>query len=122
MFNYYISEDVERWLVEYECNNNKYKPIIIYIDILKKNKLGNCKYYNESDITPIRHCVITISQKFAKYPFLFKSILWHEFCHAEYFLLTGDSDHHEKGFHKRQWRKPILAIGDYIAKIVNGFI
>ncbi len=122
MFNYYSSEDVENWLVEYGCNNDNFKPIHIYIDILEKNKLGNCKYYDGGIMTPVPHCIITISNKFTKYPFLFKSILWHEFCHAEHYLKTGDSDHHSEGFHKRQWRKPVYAIGDYIAKFINVFL
>lgn len=113
--------DAEDWVIEYNCMTNCVHPIIVYTDELPKGKLGNCRYMT-TQCTEDRYCAITISKKFRNCPYLFNSILWHEFCHAEYYLKTGDSDHHSEGFHKRQWRKPILAIGDYIAKFVNPFL
>lgn len=114
-------KSIQKWCMEYNVPFKVDNEFLIKVQIveLEKNKLGNCKYYEG-----LVHnaCIISISDKFRDYSFLFDCILWHEFCHAEYYLLNGVSDHHSEKFHRRQWRKPILAIGDYIAKIVNGFI
>ncbi len=114
-------KSIQKWCKEYNVPFKFDDGFLIKVQIIEldKHKLGNCKYYKER----VRNaCVISISDKFREHYFLFDCILWHEFCHAEYYLKTGDSDHHSEGFHRRQWRKPILAIGDYIAKFINPFL
>ena len=54
--------------------------------------------------------------------FLATSVFWHEFCHCEPWIKDGISDGHSGTWSKRLWRKPIYAIGQWIAKLAYGGI
>ena len=64
--------------------------------------------YHEDTQTWDRFCVIQVSEKLKKSNLASKAVSWHEFCHAEPWILYGKDDDHRIPWIKRVLRKPIL--------------
>lgn len=102
------------WCREYEID---YEDIqLVYTNRLKpKNMLGLTTF--KYDTFGNRYCIVEIDDVL-KNDFLRVSVMWHEFCHTEPWIKDGISDGHGDNWLRRLWRKPIYAIGQWLAKVV----
>lgn len=116
MTDYYdlIHHHLNKWCVEYGIDNIDIEPQIT--DRLRElHYLGLTTF--KYDAFNIRYCIVELSDKLDN-DFLLTSVFWHEFCHCEPWIKDGISDGHSGTWPKRLWRKPIYAIGQFLAKIV----
>ena len=118
-----INNKLMDWCVEYfiDVSNISYNlsddEYIIYVFNGKPTKCLALTYFDRVD--NIRCCRIDIIDRMTN-EFLFTSVLWHEFCHCEPWIKDGISDGHGKHWQTRLWRKPLYAIGQWVAKLVYG--
>ena len=87
--------------------------IALSYEDLGPHTLGTTKYLDDGSADVIIH------ERLRDFPLTRESVAWHEFCHAEHYIRTGTSDHHEYTFYLRLLRKPLLAAWDLIgAKLI----
>lgn len=104
-----LNEQIREWRREYCITEDVIYPTYRWID---EHTLGVT--YFKSDIIQCRICDIIITDVFKDYELASKAVLWHEFCHAEIWIKYGKTDSHSSAWNGRLWRKPILALLDYI--------
>lgn len=105
-----LKKQIEEWGKEYDVNCEYVEPTYTWIS---KNTMGLTSFRVKPD-TKLRGCFIKITDVFIDYPFASKSVLWHEFCHAEVWIKEGKTEGHNDKWNGRLWRKPLLALSDYI--------
>ena len=104
-----LGKQIREWCREYGITDDVIYPSYHWID---EHTLGIT--YFKHDIVQCRICNIRITDVFKDYELASKSVLWHEFCHAEVWIKEGKTDGHGSAWNGRLWRKPILFILDYI--------
>lgn len=119
MYDIFINKLID-WCEEYNISNDIVFKLVDgeYIYYEFDGKLTKClalTYYKKTE--NIRWNYIEILNRMTN-EFLATSVLWHEFCHCEPWIEDGISEGHGDKWLRRLWRKPLYAIGQWLAKIV----
>lgn len=105
-----LAKQIKEWCNEYNLNLN---DIMVEYSWIDSHTLG--KTSPRADYSPYRRwSKITITDVFKDYDIASKTVLWHEFCHAEVWIKEGKTEGHGDRWVGRLWRKPLLALSDYI--------
>lgn len=97
---------LEKWCAEYGVDRTR---IDYGFEVIGPETLGITRYqYERAD----RIAAIRINTILKPYPIAVMAVSWHEFCHADKWILDGTGDKHGANWWRRLWRKPFLALLD----------
>ena len=102
-----LPELIEEWSAQYGVDHTSIQS---RFSNLGKHLMGVTCY----PLTVDRTAKIQVHEFFEDYPLAAKSVLWHEYCHAEKWIKDGKMDGHGTAWLGRCWRKPILTILDML--------
>ncbi len=100
-----LQELIKEWSTQYGVDHTKIQSCY---SNLGNHLLGLTSYPSRDP----RTARIQVHEFFEDYPLASKSVLWHEYCHAEKWLKDGRTDGHGSAWLGRCWRKPLLTILD----------
>ena len=105
-----LSKSISEFCKEYDVPREAIDDRYMTDSQLGHNIIGMTWFKWSPDIEPI--CTLGVIEWFAKYPLATHAVAWHEFCHAESWIKSRESDGHNKRWIGRMWRKPLLYILD----------
>lgn len=103
---------IEEWCARYGPD-----PSVISTELNEQRTTLGLTYnrYRDPRTHDVRISDIRINRKLQGHDWMVVPVLWHEYCHAESWILEGRQDGHNSRWLARLWRKPWLAFLDTIA-------